>query len=80
MAKITIDYAHVHTYMPLLCGSCRYFDAKHAEREHERGMLIAKCKKIHEKVARTDWCHRPGEKLAHEKAMAEYRGKQNGTD
>ena len=69
-----IDYAHhAYSFRPTLCGNCRQWDGRHAEREPVRGRMMAECKKLHEATAKTDWCKKPIEVKEHERAMAMYR-------
>lgn len=71
--SINIDYAHhAYSFRPMLCGNCRQWDGRHAEREPARGRLMAECKKLHEVTAKTDWCKKPNEIREHERAMAMY--------
>lgn len=72
--SFNIDYAHhAYSFRPTLCGNCKQWDSKHAEREPVHGRLMAECKKLHIQTAKTDWCKKPIEVLEHERAMAMYR-------
>lgn len=72
--SFNIDYAHhAYSFRPTLCGNCRQWDSKHAEREPVHGRMVAECKKQHIQTAKTDWCSMAREVREHERAMAMYR-------
>lgn len=78
MNRSEIDWTFKNTYHPKMCGSCRYYDQENAVREHDHGRLMATCKKLHQMVARTDWCKKPNEQREHKRAMEMYRGQNDG--